>query len=385
MRAKIITVVLAVLMVIGLSGRPLRAAEKPFRFQDNFWVNLHHFVRAEARRRDFKAPLVMPASALSEAERTAWTSAVDAYAELANLSLIFDQRLVRINNALASQGEAATLPEGLVEPGVLAALNRAAPVYRAHLWPEHRRLNEAWIATTRPLVEQHAPALIRALTDAYHVKWPTEPILVDASCEAGPVGAYTTGGPPGLATHTVIAPANLSEPAVAFETVFHEASHSVDDQIMKLVDAEAARQRVKPHPQLWHGIIFYTTGDLVKRELHKEKDAGYQPYAYRFGVYDRGWQTLRAGLERDWQPYLDGKVDFPHALAKLVADCSTPKEEAPKKPGAPDHPGRSAAGGSRGTPPLKHNCLFWGRHNTAVLRSSPSTRRLSAFSSPQLP
>ena len=332
MRAKAIAVTLAVLTVIGLSGRPLRAAETPFRFQDNFWVNLHHFVRAEARRRAFNAPLVMPMSTLSEAERTAWSSSVDAYAELAKLSLIFEERLVRINNALASQGEAAALPEGLIEPAVVAALNRAAPVYRAHLWPEHRRLNEEWIATTRPLVEQHAPALIHALADAYHVKWPTEPILVDASFEAGPVVGYTTGGPPGLAAHTVIAPAKAGEPAVAFETVFHEASHSVDDQIMKLVDAEAAKQHVKPLPDLWHAIIFYTTGDLVKRELHKEKDTGYQPYAYRFGVYDRGWQPLRAGLERDWQPYLDGKVDFPHALAKLVADCSTSQEEGPKKP-----------------------------------------------------
>jgi hypothetical protein len=336
MRTKLTAIVLAVSSLISLPGRPLRAAETQaqFRFQDNFWVNLHHFVRAEARRRAFNAPPGMPASALSEAEKTAWSSSVDAYADLAKLSLIFDERLVRINNALASQGETATLPEGLIEPGALAALNRAAPVYRAHLWPEHRRANEEWIAATRPRVEQHAPALIRALADAYHVKWSAEPILVDASCEGGPVGAYTTGGPPGLAAHTVIAPAQLRDPAAAFETVFHEASHSVDDQIMKLVDAEAARQGIKPHPELWHGIIFYTTGELVKRELHKEKDAGYQPYAYRFGVYDRGWQTIRAGLERDWQPYLDGKTDFAHALAKLVADCPAPKEEPPKKPGA---------------------------------------------------
>jgi hypothetical protein len=334
MRAKAIAVVLVVLTGIGLSNLPAQAAEPQFRFQDNFWVNLHHFVRVEARRRAFNAPLAMPVSTLSEAEKAAWSSAVDAYIDLAKLSLIFDERLVRINNALASQGEAATLPEGLVEPGVLAALNRAAPIYRAHLWPEHRRLNEAWIAATKPLVEQHAPALTRALAAAYHVKWPTEPILVDASCEAGPVGAYTTGGPPGLAAHTVIAPAQVRDPAAAFEIVFHEASHSVDDQIMKLIDAEAAKQGIKPHPELWHGIIFYTTGELVKRELHKEKDASYKPYAYRFGVYDRRWQTLRAGLERDWQPYLDGKVDFSHALAKLVADCPAPKVEAPKKPGA---------------------------------------------------
>jgi hypothetical protein len=251
------------------------------------------------------------------------------------LDPVFDERLFRINNALASQGEAATLPEGLIEPGVLAALNRAAPVYRAHLWSEHRRLNEEWIAATRPLVEQHAPSMPRALAEAYHVQWPTEPILVDVSIEAGRVGAYTTGGPPGFAAHTTIAPANLSDPAMSFEIVFHEASHSVDEQIMKHVDAEAAKQKIKPNPNLWHAILFYTSGELVKRELHKEKEEGYKPYAYRFGVYDRGWQSLRAGLEQDWQPYLDGKVGFGPALAKLVSDCPAPVAEAPKKSGSP--------------------------------------------------
>src|SRR5436305_13070516 len=97
MRAKTIAAVLALLTLIGLSGAPLRAAETQFRFQDNFWVNLHHFVRAEARRRAFEAPLGMPMSALSEAERAAWASSLDAYADLANLDLVFDERLIRIN------------------------------------------------------------------------------------------------------------------------------------------------------------------------------------------------------------------------------------------------------------------------------------------------
>lgn len=335
MRAKIIAVFLTALTLLGLSSRPLLAGETYFRFQDNFWVNLHHFVRAEARRRAFNAPPVMPVSALPEAERAAWASALDAYADLAKLDLVFDERLIRIDNELSSMGKAETLPEDVVEPSILAALNKAAPIYREHLWPEHRRRNEEWIAATRPLVERHAPALIHALASAYHVRWPTDPILVDASCEAGPTGAYTTGGPPGVAAHTVIVPTPADDLPVALELVFHEASHSVDDQIMQHVDAEAARQQVKAVPNLWHGILFYTTGELVKRELHKEKDKSYQPYAYRFGVYDRGWQTIRAGLERDWQPYLDGKTDFSHALAKLVADCSTPQESAAKKPAAP--------------------------------------------------
>ena len=93
---------------------------------------------------------------------------------------------------------------------------------------------------------------------------------------------------------------------------------------MRYVDEEGAKQRVEPQFDLWHGIIFFTVGELVKRELHMHNDPKYQPYAYRFGIYDRGWQAIRSALERDWQPYLNGSVDFGHALASLVADCSSP-------------------------------------------------------------
>jgi hypothetical protein len=364
MRARILAIALVILTGLSLPALPLHSVEPQpeFRFQDNFWVNLHHFVRAEARRRAFKVPPVMPDASLSETERAAWSWALDIYAELAKLDLVFDERLIRINKALAVQGEAATLPDGVIEPRFLEALNRAAPIYRAHLWPEHRRLNEEWIARIRPLVDQHAPALSHALADAFHAPWSKKPILVDASFEAGPVGGYTTEGPPGFAAHSVIAPGKTSETDMAFEIVFHEASHSVDEQIMKHVDEEAARQKVKPHPDLWHALLFYTSGELVKRELHKEKDATYKPYAYRFGVYDRRWQTLRAGLEKDWQPYLDGKVGFDQALAKLVADCPGIKEglgerEKRKKEGIstsrliPQSSGPTSSPRTAGSPP----------------------------------
>ena len=65
MRVKALAVVCAVVSIIELTGRPLHSAETQFRFQDNFWVNLHLFVRAEARRRAYSQPPVMPVSALS--------------------------------------------------------------------------------------------------------------------------------------------------------------------------------------------------------------------------------------------------------------------------------------------------------------------------------
>src|SRR6185295_18439790 len=202
--------------------------------------------------------------------------------------------------------------------------------FRAHLWPDLKRTNDAWIERYRALAERHAVKLVPALAAAYHATWP-QGVVVVTSLETGPTLAYTTDGPPGTAGHTTIAPQKAQEADVAIETIFHEASHVVDEQITRAVAAEAARQHVKPHTELWHAILFFTTGELVRRELGKGDDPAYQPYAVRFGVWERGWQTLHAALEKDWRPYLDGKASYERALAKVVAACSTPLPAAAPK------------------------------------------------------
>ena len=60
----------------------------------------------------------MPTSALSADEQKAWNAALDSYTELAKLNLIFDERLIRINNTLAQTGDVATLPPDAVEPAL---------------------------------------------------------------------------------------------------------------------------------------------------------------------------------------------------------------------------------------------------------------------------
>src|SRR5262249_14400376 len=124
-------------------------------------------------------------------------------------------------------------------------------------------------------------------------------------------------GPPGTGGHTVLAPLKNVETDMAFEIVFHEASHTVDEGIMKRLAREG-----KVPEDLWHAVIFYTSGELARRELGKGNDPSYRPYAYRFQVYERGeWRKFRAALERDWLPYLDGKTSFDAAVSALVRDA----------------------------------------------------------------
>jgi hypothetical protein len=297
-------------------------SEAVFLFQNNFWVGLHHFLRGESRRRSMETPLELPLSTLNTEERAAWQRGLDGYLELSKLSLIFDERLTRINNALAEAPHTGFLRNNEIESKIVATLNAAAPVYRTHRWKEHRQENADWIAAHGPAIREHAVAVRKAIADALQAVAPTEPILVDLARDIGPNLAYTTGGPKGTGGHTVIAPQKNADSEVALNTIFHEVSHTMDRQITQALDQEAKRQGVKLPPDLWHALTLYTTWRIVKGTLGKERGLAYRPDVDNARMFARnGWQTVLAILEKDWQPSLDGRTAFPDALRDLVHDA----------------------------------------------------------------
>jgi hypothetical protein len=309
-----------------------RRAEPAFRFQNNFWVNLHHLLRGESRRRGLHLPLRVDPTAMTPAERAAWSDALDRYAPYGGrdlVALVSDPGLIpslgALNNMLTLVADDRHLDAPELPADVRTALTEAAPVYRAHGWANQQAVNAAWIAAVRPLVARYGAALADAIAAAYRSAWSTEPYLVDACAEAGPDGGYTIDGPPGTAAHTTIEAANPEyQGDMALEMLFHEASHT--EAMAGRVRAEIARvaadEHVETQPDLWHAVIFYTTGELARRVLGKTNDPTYLPAGDRYHVYDRRWKTARAALGKDWQPYLDGRVDYETALRALVRDAS---------------------------------------------------------------
>jgi hypothetical protein len=337
----------------GTTATRERPAPRPpsFDFHSNFWVNLHHFLYQQARLRGQAAaanapapatpastgaaPVAMPApagmvaqgllplEALSEEERRAWSAALDYYAEaLAKRDLLFDGDMVNINNRLAEWEKQPDLSQSGLRAPLVEAMNKAAPVYRTHWWPEHDRANRAWIAAMEPRVRQMGAALTLRLAAAYQAQWPAALIWVDVSHYAGRVGAYTSDDP----LHVTISsadPRNAGESG--FEILFHEASHGLTRHVEEAI-ARECRARNKPIPRdLWHAVLFYTTGEVVRRmfaeQAAKEGShaaGGYTPYAYREGLYARAWPRFQPLLETHWQAYLDGKIDFDRAIARIV-------------------------------------------------------------------
>ena len=331
-----------------------------FEFHSGFWVNLHHTLYSLARERKasttdkngagnsgttrLRPSLVSPQN-LTAAEQQAWDAAVSFYAEnYADKDPLFNIDLMLLKNQLGDFEDCdeltgktrKTCDAGL--PGRVApVLESVAPIFRVHWWPDQDRADRRWVARIAPLVLEQGVGVSERLADIYQTKWPKGKIRVEVSAYANSTGAYTTLDPLRV---TISSTDPRNQGSAAFEVLFHEASHGIAQAVQAAI-ARECRQRNKAIPRdLWHALIFYTTGEVIKPLMagkdpsptkkpggtapSSPKEGGgseesYTPYAIREGLYQRGWNSYLQLLTQFWQPYLDGKATFDDAIAHMAS------------------------------------------------------------------
>jgi hypothetical protein len=298
-----------------------------FEFHSGFWVNLHLFLYAQSRL----TPGAAAASeqALSAGERQTWNAAVAYYAgDLGQRDISDSLDFTRITDTLGGLETCADLSgrskqactSGL-RPDLIRVLESAAPIYRAHWWPQHDRANRAWIAEIAPLIEQMGADLADRLPAIYQQAWPRGRLRVDVVCYAGSEGAYTTLDTP----HLMIAGADpRNQGLYGFEMLFHQASAVLAGGVLKEI-ADLCRQHDMPIPRgLDTALLYYTTGYAVQNEIAQSRPqyAPYTPYAEHFGLYEGGWGEFHLLLDEYWRPYLDGRDEFDSAIEHLVGGIS---------------------------------------------------------------
>ena len=331
-----------------------------FELHSGFWINLHHTLYYEAKQRVTPSPAAQgsnagpqvklrimkdSATALTPSEQIAWSTAVAYYAEnYAEKDLLFNTDLILLKNQLEDLEDCDELSgahKKTCDAGLPAHLTRvldaAAPVYRAHLWPDQDRANRRWIARVAPLVVEQGVGVSQRLADIYQTKWPKEKIRVDVSAYANSSGAYTTLDPLRV---TISSTDPRNQGNQAFEVLFHETSHGIAEPVQEAIIREC-RQRGKAIPRdLWPALILYTTGEVIQpllttpsNEPQDKQGSGssglngppaapretYLPYTVREDLYQRGWQDYYELLIRFWQPYLDSKSTFDDAIARTVS------------------------------------------------------------------
>ena len=313
------------LLLLCVVSAPPQEHRERFVFQDNFWLNLHQFLRGEVYRRNVKAKPGLDPASLSDEERRAWNQAVESYRDLAKRDVLFDDLMRTINNELATSGNVEQLParpDSAIDAPTRATLNSAAPIYLERVWPRRQHDNESWIASAKALVASHQVAIAARIEKVYGVTWPDKPMLVDVVGETGNSSAFTHGGLPGFAAHIQASAGSLRNTGDApLELLFHESCHAegIEDRIQQMIEDESARQNVKAPENLWHEVIMFTTGEIAREELAGTGNPRYVPYALK---YNQLSPVRRAAFEGDWLPYLGGKVAIRKAVHDLVHDAT---------------------------------------------------------------
>jgi len=267
-----------------------------------------------------------PPAGLSGDDLSKWNRAVEAYrAFVGDRSPVFDAELIRINSEL-SKASAATTPRSI--PAAAArALEAAMPLYRAAQWEEDDRANRFWIAVAEPMLASAAEELADAHAKAYGVPFPRH-ILVDVSAFAGEFGGYTVGE--GDYAHTVVSSTHpLFQGFRALEMLMHEPSHAIADEaptaaVGSDLTRVAKELKVTPRRNLWHAILFYTSGELTRRALARRGVTDYKPVITL--RYDGPFRGLRQSLETHWQAHLDGKLSSEAAIRRILMETTPAKD-----------------------------------------------------------
>ena len=300
-----------------------------FEYHSAFWVNLHHLLYEQSRALeglDTGRAIVRLALAdtggidrLSPPDRRAWDVAIHYYrAHLASHDVL-DRDMAAIKVALGdceSDPSLVRLRDGearrAVTDSLMRVLEQAAPAYRATWWTVHDRTNHVWIAAVRPLVDAHGSAMASEIARIFHIAWSDFLIRVDASAYSSWAGAYTTKYPDRI---TVATRDSDYGGTSGLEMLFHESMHTLDDSVRSGLTAAAAREGKRLPPDFVHAMIFFTAGEVTRRQF-----PGYVSFAEAAGIWERGgFPRYLPSLRENWLPWIEGRSTFADAITRLAA------------------------------------------------------------------
>ncbi|MEE8522716.1 MAG: hypothetical protein V3T72_02195 [Thermoanaerobaculia bacterium] len=272
--------------------------------------------------------------ALAPSARLGWNLSVDWYAEIVSPADWNDRRLRLIRVDLAGAGDYLESDERAQRYlGIAHAFQAAAtPAYEECHWSAQEAQNRAWIEALAPRLAAHEATIAPRLAEHYRVKWHGLPIRIDAVETSPSLGASTIILSP-AGGHVLISTSSL-EGERAFETVFHEASHTLvapwrPDPVPKALADAAEEVGVALVPRdLWHVVLFYTTGQVVRQALEAAGHPGYTPYLFAFDRFGRGdWGRARDALEETWPAYMAGERTLEEAAAHLLQSLSQSEKD----------------------------------------------------------
>lgn len=251
---------------------------------------------------------------LKPADLTTLNSVVQFYRDsLTSKDVLFDSLMRDLSDHL-TQG---TSPKNAWQLRTLDQVKIFQPYFNKLYWKEIDAANKAWITANKVQLAKQEINVVPELERIYETKLPEgKKIIVDLTCYATWAGAYSYND--GFC-HVVFASTHGSNKGeLATEVVFHETSHFLVDKLIEKLKEFSKGKDIKPGINLWHNMIFFTTGLVMEREYAKENKMFF-PFYVQMKFEDK-FPDFKAAVEackEYWVPYISGKTSFDDALKSI--------------------------------------------------------------------
>ncbi len=230
--------------------------------------------------------------------------------------LLFDNDMRALSDRIISDSGMNVASAG-VQQSTLMHLDELDPLFKKYFWQKQDSLNRQWLSVVNTNVAAMESNILQDLQHAFHDSLPAKKIRVDISTYATWAGAYTYNE---YFPHIIISSTDkFNQQYLGTEVVFHEASHLLIDKLNKAIMKAAAGKTVKRNINLWHNLIFYTTGYLLK-QAYQARGIAYVAFYKELNFEARipGFKLTVDAFDSFWIPHLKGKVDLDTAISNIV-------------------------------------------------------------------
>lgn len=297
---------------------------KYFDFQSNAELNAHLFLYNKAMACKFKKTpndslahiaLKEKTKGISARELSVLNAVLVFYRDsLLNRDLLFDSLMRDFSDKLVSGSSS------MVRWQVKAkeAVSTFDPYFKKLLWNEIEATNKKWMAANLAQIVKLETQIVPELERIYQTKLPAEKIRVDLVDYATWAGAYSFND---RFCHIVLSTSHRSNQGdLSAEVLFHETSHFLVDKLVAMIAKEAKGKDIKASINLWHNMIFYTTGYVMAKEFAKSNKT-FVPYYEQMKFADK-FPDFRYSVEASrqyWDAYSENKLSMEEAVVKIVA------------------------------------------------------------------
>jgi hypothetical protein len=255
-------------------------------------------------------------SALSPKELQAMNALLLFYRDsVVKKDLLFDSLQRDLSDRLCATKNSA--PKNKWQQQVMAQVDEFMPLFKRLYWPAIDSASQAWLRANKEQVARMESSLVPRLEKIYQAPLSKGLIRVDLAGYATWAGAYSYND---TYKHVVVSslhPSNQNERAA--EVMFHETSHFLVDKLVELIRKEAGTRDLRKSQNLWHNMIFYTTG-VVMDSWYKNEAKLYTPFYEQMNFETKfpDFKTSMDACRRYWNPYINGRSSFGDAAKEIV-------------------------------------------------------------------